>query len=127
MKIITTKNAPAAVGPYSQAIKINSNQELVFCSGQLGIVPSSGKMISDNLTQQVEQIFKNISAVLENAGSSLSKIVKCTVFLKDMKDFAEFNAVYEKMLNGHKPARSAFQAARLPLDAAVEIEVIAVC
>ena len=125
MEIISTNNAPAAVGPYSQAIKIDASKSLIFCSGQLGIVPDTGKMINNSLTPQIEQIFHNISAVLSKAGSSLDKVIKCTVFLKNMDDFKEFNQVYAQMFDGHKPARSAFQAARLPLDALVEIEVIA--
>jgi 2-iminobutanoate/2-iminopropanoate deaminase len=121
-EIISTENAPGAIGPYSQAIKVG---DLVFCSGQIPIDPATGNFVSDNVSEQTDQVLKNLSAVLEAAGSGLDGVVKTTVFLADMNDFAEMNEVYGKYFDANKPARATVQAARLPRDARVEIECIA--
>ena len=121
MKIIETKNAPAAIGPYSQAIVIG---DLVYTSGQIPINPASGQIEADDIKAQAEQVIGNLSAVLDAAGSSLEDAVKTTCFLANMKDFADFNEVYAKYFTG-KPARSCMEVSALPKGALVEIEVIA--
>ena len=121
MKIIETKNAPAAIGPYSQAIVIG---DLVYTSGQIPINPASGRIETDDIKAQAEQVIGNLSAVLDAAGSSLEDAVKTTCFLANMKDFADFNEVYAKYFTG-KPARSCMEVSALPKGALVEIEVIA--
>lgn len=121
-EIISTENAPGAIGPYSQAIKANG---MVFCSGQIPIDPATGEFVSDNVSEQTEQVLKNLTAVLEAAGTDLSGVVKTTVFLADMSDFVEMNEVYARFFGENKPARATVQAARLPRDAKVEIECIA--
>jgi 2-iminobutanoate/2-iminopropanoate deaminase len=122
METISTDKAPGAIGPYSQAIKANG---MVFCSGQIPIDPATGNFVSDVVAEQTEQVFKNLSEVLAAAGTSLEKVVKTTVFLADMNDFAEMNEVYSRFFTDNKPARATVQAARLPRDAKVEIECIA--
>ncbi|MFO7678524.1 MAG: RidA family protein [Chloroflexota bacterium] len=121
-QIISTKQAPAALGPYSQGVRIG---ELVFTAGQVAIDPATGKLLADDITVQTEQVLKNLTAVLEAAGSSLANVVKCTVFLQDMGEFAAMNAVYGRFFSQNPPARSAVQVAALPLGARVEIEAIA--
>lgn len=121
-EVVSTEAAPGAIGPYSQAIKVNG---MVFCSGQIPIDPSTGQFASEDVTGQTEQVLKNLSAVLEASGSSLEHVVKTTVFLADMNDFAAMNEVYGKFFSANKPARATVQAARLPRDARVEIECIA--
>ncbi|HBK0016863.1 TPA: RidA family protein [Listeria monocytogenes] len=120
-EIIQTSSAPKALGPYSQAVKVNG---LIFTSGQLGINSETGEL-ADGTTKQAEQAFKNIAAVLAEAGSGLDKIIKATVFFKDLNEFKAVNEVYATFFSSDFPARSAFQVAKLPLDAAIEIEVIA--
>ncbi len=122
-EIISTKNAPGAIGPYSQAIKANN---MVFCSGQIPIDIKTGEFVSEDIAEQTEQVLRNLSAVLEAAGASLENVVKTTVFLADMNDFAQMNEVYGKFFGDNKPARATVEAARLPKDAKVEIECIAV-
>ena len=122
-EIISTETAPGAIGPYSQAIKSGG---LVFCSGQIPIDPATGNFVSENVSEQTEQVLKNLDAVLAAAGTSLAGVVKTTVFLADMNDFAEMNEVYGRFFNENKPARATVQAARLPRDARVEIDCIAV-
>ena len=122
VKPIQTDAAPAAVGPYSQAIV---SGELVFCSGQIALDPATGELMGDDVAGQTTQAIRNLSAVLEAAGSSLDRVVKTTVFLTDMGDFATVNAAYEEAFGGHKPARSAFQVGALPKGARVEVEAIA--
>ena len=122
-EIISTENAPGAIGPYSQAVKTNG---MVFCSGQIPIDVTTGEFVSNDVAEQTEQVLKNLSAVLEAAGTSLNNVVKTTVFLADMNDFAAMNEVYAKYFSENKPARATVQAARLPRDARVEIECIAV-
>ena len=125
MKIIevTTSKAPKAVGPYVQANKVGN---LIFCSGQLGINPETGKLVDGGVLEEAKQVFKNIQAILEEAGSSMNHVVKTLVLLKDIADFSEVNKVYAEQFNDVLPARSAFQVAALPLNGNIEIEVIAV-
>jgi 2-iminobutanoate/2-iminopropanoate deaminase len=120
---ITTNNAPGAIGPYSQAIKAGG---MVFCSGQIPTDPATGEFVSDAVAEQTEQVLKNLSEVLLAAGTSLDNVIKTTVFLADMNDFAEMNEVYGRFFSENKPARATVQAARLPRDAKVEIDCIAV-
>ncbi|WP_391122915.1 RidA family protein [Psychrobacillus sp. L3] len=122
MKAVTTTNAPAAIGPYVQGVIVNG---MFYSSGQIPLTPQ-GEVVEGSITEQTAQVFANLNAVLTEAGTSLSKVVKTLVFLKDMNDFAEFNEAYEKYFEGHKPARSAVEVARLPKDVKVEIEIIAV-
>ena len=123
MKSISSPAAPAAVGPYSQAIVAGG---FVFCSGQLGLDAATGNFVSADTTAQARQVLQNLSAVLEAAGSGLRQVVKTTVFLADMNDFAAMNAEYEKAFGDHKPARSTVEVKRLPKNARVEIECIAI-
>ena len=123
MEVVSTDKAPGAIGPYSQAVKVNG---MVFCSGQIPIDPTTGSFISDDIAEQTDQVLKNLNAVLESAGSGLDRVVKTTVFLSDMDDFAAMNEIYSKYFDANKPARATVQAARLPRDAKVEIECIAV-
>ena len=123
MRTIATDAAPKAIGPYSQAIAID---RLVFTAGQVALDPKSGELVGTTTAQQTEQVFKNLQAVLTAAGSSLGNVVKTTVYLADMADFAQMNEVYAKHFGTHKPARSTVQAAGLPKAARVEIDVIAV-
>jgi 2-iminobutanoate/2-iminopropanoate deaminase len=120
-QVIATNQAPAAVGPYSQAIRAGN---LVFTAGQIGIDPASGKL-ADGLENQVNQALANLRAILQAAGSSLDQVVKTTIFLANMDDFAQVNAIYGRAFTVAPPARSTVQAAGLPLGALVEIEVIA--
>jgi 2-iminobutanoate/2-iminopropanoate deaminase len=119
---IATQNAPQAIGPYSQAIKAAG---FVFCSGQVALDPASGAIVGSNVAQQTERVIENLKAVLAAAGSSLDKAVKTTVFLKNMGDFAAMNEVYGRYFKTAPPARSTVEAARLPKDVLVEIDVIA--
>ena len=121
MKVVQTGAAPAAIGPYSQAM-ISGN--FVFTSGQLSLSPESGQLLGETIAEQTEQVCKNISALLKAAGSSLEKVVKTTCFLADMNDFAAFNEVYAKYFVG-KPARSTFAVKQLPRNALVEVETVA--
>lgn len=123
MKPIASPTAPKAVGPYSQAIAAGG---LVFCSGQLGLDPATGQLAAADTAGQARQVLQNLSAVLDAAGSGMRQVVKTTVFLADMNDFAAMNAEYEIAFRDHKPARSTVEVKRLPKDARVEIECIAV-
>lgn len=120
-KKIETKNAPAAIGPYSQAIEVGN---FIFTSGQIPIDPLTGNLVSGGIEEQTTQVIKNLSAVLEEAGSKLDRVIKTTCFLQNIGDFAKFNAVYGKYFTG-KPARSCVEVSALPKGALVEIEVIA--
>ena len=122
MEIIETKKAPAAIGPYSQALAHNG---FVFTSGQIPICPETGSIDVFTIEEQAEQVIANLKAVLEAAGSSLENVVKSTCFLKNMGDFAAFNGVYEKYFV-NKPARSCVEVGALPKDSLVEIEVVAI-
>ena len=120
-QVITTTHAPAAIGPYSQAIKTDS---LIFASGQLGLNPETGKLV-EGVEAQARQALANIAALLQAAGSSMDQIVKTTIFLANLADFATVNAIYAQAFTGSPPARSTVQVAALPLGGLVEIEVIA--
>lgn len=122
-EIISTEAAPGAIGPYSQAIKAGN---MVFCSGQIPIDPATGEFVSNDVAEQTEQVLKNLAEVLKAAGSDLNGVVKTTVFLADMGDFTAMNEVYGRYFVDNKPARATVQAARLPRDARVEIDCIAV-
>lgn len=119
--IVQTDSAPAAIGPYSQAVSFGN---LVMTSGQIPLTPA-GDLVADGITEQTEQVIANLKAVLAAAGTDLARVVKTTVFLADMNEFAAMNAVYEKHFPAPYPARSTVQVARLPRDVRVEIEVIA--
>jgi 2-iminobutanoate/2-iminopropanoate deaminase len=121
-KQVSTKNAPAAIGPYSQGIIANG---FVFCSGQIPANPETGELVKGSITEQTRQSLANVKGVIEAAGSSMNKVAKVTVFLKDMNDFAEMNAEYSKWFSNPPPARAAVEVARLPKDVGVEIEAIA--
>ena len=121
--IIATDRAPQAIGPYSQAVRAGS---LVFASGQIPINPATGEFVAGGIAEQTEQVLRNLTAVFEAAGLGLDHIVKTTVFLVDMDDFADMNEVYGRFFGQQPPARATVQAARLPRDARVEIEAIAV-
>jgi 2-iminobutanoate/2-iminopropanoate deaminase len=121
-EIVSTEKAPGAIGPYSQAIKTGG---MIYCSGQIPIDPATGEFVSSDIAEQTEQVLKNLSAVLEAGGTNLGNVVKTTVFLADMSDFAAMNEVYGRYFSDNKPARATVQAARLPRDARVEIECIA--
>jgi 2-iminobutanoate/2-iminopropanoate deaminase len=119
---VATKLAPAAIGPYSQAIKANG---LVFASGQIPIDPATGNVISGSIAEQTQRVLTNVTEILKAAGCGLENVVKTTVFLKNMMDFATMNEVYSKFFTGTPPARSTVEVARLPKDVLVEIEVVA--
>ncbi|MFE8704031.1 2-iminobutanoate/2-iminopropanoate deaminase [Cytobacillus sp. FJAT-54145] len=121
MKVVQTNEAPAAIGPYSQGIVVNN---MFYSSGQIPLT-AAGEMIQGDVKEQTHQVFKNLQAVLSEAGASLNTVVKATVFIKDMNDFASINEVYGEYFSEHKPARSCVEVARLPKDALVEIEVVA--
>lgn len=121
MKITNTVEAPAAIGPYSQGITVNN---LFYSSGQIPLT-AEGELIGGDVKEQTHQVFKNLQAVLKEAGASLESVVKTTVFIKDMNDFGLLNEVYGEYFHTHKPARSCVEVARLPKDVLVEIEVIA--
>ena len=122
-EVIATEQAPRAIGPYSQAIRAGN---LLFCSGQIPIDPSTGEFVSGGVAEQTEQVMRNLSAVLSAGKSSLKQVVKTTVFLADMDDFTAMNEVYGRYFGENPPARATVQAARLPRDARVEIEAIAI-
>jgi 2-iminobutanoate/2-iminopropanoate deaminase len=121
-EIVSTRDAPQAIGPYSQAIKANG---FVFTSGQIAIDPATQQVIAGDVAAQTERVLRNLSEILEAAGSGLGKVVKSTVFLKSMDDFAAMNAVYAKYFSSAPPSRSTVEVARLPRDVLVEIDVIA--
>jgi 2-iminobutanoate/2-iminopropanoate deaminase len=121
MKSIQTNEAPAAIGPYSQGIIVNN---LFFSSGQIPLT-AEGELETGDVKKQTHQVFKNLKAVLNEAGASLETVVKATVFIKNMDDFSAINEVYGEYFSDHKPARSCVEVARLPKDALIEIEVIA--
>jgi 2-iminobutanoate/2-iminopropanoate deaminase len=123
-EVISTPNAPSAIGPYSQAIRAGN---LLFVSGQISIDPSTGNVIEDKTIQgQTRRVLQNLIAIVEAAGGSAQSIVKTTVFLRDMSDFAEMNAVYSTFFTASPPARATVEAARLPRDVSIEIDCIAV-
>ncbi len=121
--IIATDRAPRAIGPYSQAVRAGN---LVFASGQIPIDPATGEFVTGGIAEQTEQVLRNLTAVLEAAGVGMDQVIKTTVFLADMDDFTAMNEVYGRFFGAEPPARATVQAARLPRDARVEIEAIAV-
>jgi 2-iminobutanoate/2-iminopropanoate deaminase len=121
-EIISTKDAPQAIGPYSQAVKANG---LVFVSGQIAIDPATQQVIAGHAGAQTERVLRNLTEILRAAGSGIDKVVKSTVFLKDMNDFNAMNEVYARHFNSSPPARSTVEVARLPKDVMVEIDVVA--
>jgi 2-iminobutanoate/2-iminopropanoate deaminase len=121
-EVVSTKDAPQAIGPYSQAVKANG---FVFTSGQIAIDPATQQVVAGDVGAQTDRVLRNLSEVLEAAGSGLGKVVRCTVFLKDMNEFAAMNQVYGKYFSSSPPARSTVEVARLPKDVLVEIDVIA--
>ncbi len=122
MELLSTNKAPQAIGPYSQAVRVSG---FLFTSGQIAINPATGQVIEGDIAAQTEQVLKNLAAILNATGVSLRKVVKTTVFLKSMSDFAVMNEVYAKHFGEHRPARSTVEVARLPKDVLVEIDVIA--
>ena len=122
LRRVHTDHAPAAIGPYSQAIVVDG---WVFCSGQIPLDPATGELVGETIDEQTDQALRNLAEVLDEAGSSLQHVVKTTVFLADMNDFARMNKVYEEHFGEHRPARAAIQAAALPRFCNVEIECIA--
>ncbi len=122
--VVATDKAPGAIGPYSQAIKVSN---LVFTAGQIPLDPATGKLVDGDIVAQTEQVMKNLQAVVEAAGSSLSQVIKTTCFLTNLDDFAAFNEVYGRYFSENRPARSTVQAARLPAGASVEVECVAEC
>lgn len=121
-EVIATNDAPKAIGPYSQAIRANG---FLFLSGQTPIDPATQQLISGSIAEQTERVLRNLEAVLKQAGSSMAKVVRCGVFLKDMNDFTAMNEVYGKFFPSNPPARTTIQAAKLPKDCQVEIDAIA--
>jgi 2-iminobutanoate/2-iminopropanoate deaminase len=120
---ISTPRAPAAIGPYSQAVVANG---FVFCSGQVGLVPATGELVGADVVAQARQALANLAAVLDAAGSALGSVVRCTVYLTSMDDFAAVNGVYGEAFGAHRPARATVQVSRLPRDAKVEIDAIGI-
>jgi 2-iminobutanoate/2-iminopropanoate deaminase len=121
-EVIATEHAPKAIGPYSQAIRA---RDLIFTSGQVAIDPATQQVIVGDISAQTDRVLKNLSAILEASGSTLEKVIRCTVFLKNMGDFAAMNEVYGRYFKQSPPARSTVEVARLPKDVLVEIDVIA--
>lgn len=121
-KVINTPHAPAAIGPYSQAIDTG---DLVFISGQIPIVPETGKILEGDIRMQTEQVMKNIGAILDVAGLEFRNVVKCTCYLADIADFKEMNEVYGTYFTSEPPSRAAIQVAKLPMGAKIEIDTIA--
>jgi 2-iminobutanoate/2-iminopropanoate deaminase len=121
-EVIATEHAPKPIGPYSQAIQANG---FIFLSGQSPLDPATQQLVTGGIAEQTERVLKNLEAVLKAAGSSLDKVVRCGVFLKDMKDFVAMNEVYGSFFRSNPPARTTVQAARLPKDSLVEIDAIA--
>ncbi|MCX7746096.1 MAG: RidA family protein [Clostridia bacterium] len=123
MDVISTDKAPAAIGPYSQAVKFG---EMLFTSGQIPINPSTGELVTGGIEAQTRQVLENLKGVLEAAGTHLKNVVKTTVFIKDMNDFVTINKIYSEFFSSPYPARSCVEVARLPKDVAIEIEAIAI-
>lgn len=123
MKVINTNNAPAAIGPYSQAVKVDN---LLFISGQLPMDPNTMSIVPGTIKDQTVRVIENLKAILEEVGLTLNNVAKTTVFIKDMNDFADINEVYASYFTDNKPARACVEVARLPKDVGVEIEAVAV-
>lgn len=122
IKMFNTENAPAAVGPYSHAVLAG---DMIYISGQIPMNPATGELVKSGVEDETSQCLENAKAILEDAGTSLEKVVKATIFIKNMDDFGKINGVYGKYFSGHKPARACVEVARLPLGVNVEIEMIA--
>jgi len=123
MEFINTKNAPAAIGPYSQAVKVNN---MLFISGQIPIDPKTGNLVLNSIEDETNLVLNNLKNIVEEAGFNLTNIVKVTAFIKDMNNFAKINAIYESFFGNHKPARAVVEVSRLPKDVDIEIEAICV-
>ena len=121
-EIISTKNAPVAIGPYSQAIKVGN---LLFSSGQIPLDTATGELVNSDIKAATKRVLENLKAILEEAGTSLENVIKTVVYLRDMEDFAAVNEIYSQYFTSKQPARSCVQVAKLPKDAMVEIEVVA--
>lgn len=122
-KVIATSKAPAAIGPYSQAVQVGN---LLFASGQIPLDPETGEIVGEDIETQTRQVIKNVTAIVNKAGGTVKDIVKTTVFIKDMDDFVKVNDIYSEVFTENPPARSTVEVARLPKDVLIEIEVIAV-
>jgi 2-iminobutanoate/2-iminopropanoate deaminase len=120
--VISTSKAPAAIGPYSQAVRWG---DLIFVSGQIPIDPSTGQVVEGNVAEQTERVLENLAAILEAAGASLAQVLKTTVYLRDLNDFGKMNEVYARFFGQQPPARATVQVSRLPRDVAVEIDAVA--
>jgi 2-iminobutanoate/2-iminopropanoate deaminase len=123
-EVISTKDAPEAIGPYSQAIRVGT---LVFTAGQIPLDPATGKIVEGDITVQTERVMRNLQAVLQAAGTSLARVVKTTCYLANLDDFQKFNEVYSRHFGDNRPARSTIQAGRLPAGATVEVDCVADC
>ena len=121
IQVIATSHAPKAIGPYSQALVHNG---IVYVSGQIPFIPETGELVTGSITDQTNQVLKNISAILKEAGTELNNVIKTTVYLKDMNDFDEMNKAYGEHFSNNKPARATVQVARLPKDVSIEIDAI---
>lgn len=121
--IISTEKAPQAIGPYSQAVEVNG---MIYTSGMIPINPADGTLVTGTVEEQAEQALKNLKALIEESGSSMDKVVKTTVFIKDMNDFAKINEVYARYFTDNYPSRSCVEVARLPKDVLIEVEAIAI-
>ncbi|MDO4555544.1 MAG: RidA family protein [Lachnospiraceae bacterium] len=120
--IISTEKSPAAIGPYSQAVEVNG---IIYTSGMIPVIPATGQIVEGGVKEQTKQVFENLAALLQAAGSDLSQVFKTTVFIKDMNDFGSVNEVYATFFDGDYPSRSCVEVARLPKDVLIEVEVIA--
>lgn len=123
-EVVSTEKAPGAIGPYSQAVKLGN---LVFTAGQIPLDPATGQIVDGDIKAQTERVMQNVSAILEEAGSSISNVLKTTCYLTDLGEFAAFNEVYARYMGANRPARSTVQVAALPAGALVEVETIAEC
>lgn len=123
MEFINTKNAPAAIGPYSQGVKVNN---ILFISGQIPINPQTGELVLNSIEDETNLVLNNLKNIVEYAGFSLTDIVKVTVFIRDMNNFAKINTIYESFFGSHKPARAVVEVSRLPKDVDIEIEAVCV-
>lgn len=123
IEVISTKDAPKAIGPYSQAVRV---QNMVYTSGQIPVEPLSGEVVGGGIESQIKQVLENLKAVLAEAGTGLENVIKTTVFIKDMKDFALVNQIYGQYFKEPYPARSCVELARLPKDVLIEIEAVAI-
>ena len=122
--VVATTDAPSAIGPYSQAIKVGN---LVYTAGQIPLDPATGKLVEGDISAQSERVLRNLAAILEAAGSSMSRVVKTTCFLANLDDFAKFNEIYARHFGDNRPARSTVEVSRLPAGAQVEVECVAEC